>query len=98
MVWSIDILLGKSPVPDTHLSNVSVEIAVVGIGITYPEHAAAIILIVMLCPEVDSCRAHIVGKLFGTVDIDLDIPVVECYCDVIPFAGLELEIGVCDIP
>ena len=98
MVRSIDVIFGKSPVPDTHLGNVSVEIAVVGIGIAYPEYAAAIILIVMLCTEADAGRAHIVGKLFGTVDIDLDIPVVECYCDVIPFAGLELEIGVCDIP
>ena len=98
MVWSIDIFLGKSPVPDTHLGNVSVEIAVVGIGITYPEYAAAIILIVMLCTKADAGRAHIVGKLFGTIDIDLDIPVVEGNRNVIPFTGLELEIGVCDIP
>ena len=98
MVRSIDVIFGKSPVPDTHLGNVSVEIAVVGIGIAYPEYAAAIILIVMLCTKADAGRAHIVGKLFGTIDIDLDIPVVEGNRNVIAFTGLELEIGVCDIP
>ena len=60
MVRSIDGIFGKSPVPAAHLGNVSVEIAVVGLGITSPDYAAAIILIVLLCPEVDSCRAHIV--------------------------------------
>ena len=52
MVRSIDLVLGQGLVPDSHLGNVTVEITVVRVGITYPEYAAAVFLVVMLGTEV----------------------------------------------